>query len=244
VHANIARVSSVWKVEPLLQGTSYSSSCTLVTNGSHRVVIDTGLLIHETALFDALCARGLDPADIDLIVNTHLHVDHCGNNLIFPRAAIALSKRELEWTLTFYAAVFGSSAPEEAAATFYPELSRSGISARTIRSVARIARLMWNADRVGDEKRFRWLETSDLPAGLEVMSTPGHTPHHISIRVAASPPVIISGDAILARNVSARVHTMIPHSQAQFAATRDALLRSGLTIIPGHDAPFQTTQTG
>jgi hypothetical protein len=31
---------------------------------------------------------------------------------------------------------------------------------------------------------------------------------------------------------------MIPHSRSQFDATRSELLQSGLTIIPGHDAPF------
>ena len=67
---------------------------------------------------------------------------------------------------------------------------------------------MWNQDRVGSEDRFRWLETSNLPTGLDVISTPGHTPHHISIRVAASPPVIISGDAVLARSYGANVRTM------------------------------------
>ena len=232
------RVSSVWKVEPLLEGTSYSSTCTLVANSSYRVVIDTGLSIQERALLAALRARGLDPADVDLVVNTHLHVDHCGNNVVFPRAVIALSKHELQWTLAFYDAVFASRAPEETAARFYPELPAAGIAPRTIRTVTRIARLMWNRDRVGREERFRWLETSNLPAGLEVIATPGHTPHHISIRVAASPPVIVSGDAILARSGGARVRTMIPHSRSQFEVTRSALLQSGLTIIPGHDAPF------
>jgi len=238
VRANIARVSSVWRVEPLLAGTSYSSSCTLVTNSSHRVVIDTGLSIQERSLLDALRARGLDPADVDLVVNTHLHVDHCGNNVVFPRAAIALSKHELQWTFAFYDAVFASRAPEEAAARFYPELPASGIPPRTIRKVTRIARLVWNRDRVGSEERFRWLETSNLPAGLDVIATPGHTPHHISIRVAASPPVIVSGDAILARSYGARIRTMIPHSRRQYEATRGALLQFGLTVIPGHDAPF------
>jgi len=209
-----------------------------VTNSSHRVVIDTGLSIQQRSLLDALRARGLDPADVDLVINTHLHVDHCGNNVVFPRAAIALSKHELQWTFAFYDAVFATHAPEEAAARFYPELPTWGIAPRTIRRVTRIARLMWNQDRVGSEDRFRWLETSNLPTGLDVISTPGHTPHHISIRVAASPPVIISGDAVLARSYGANVRTMIPHSRTQFAATRDALLQSGLTIIPGHDAPF------
>ena len=232
----------MWKVEPLLEGTSYSSSSTLVTNRSHRVVIDTGLSVQERSLLAALRARGLDPADVDLVVNTHLHVDHCGNNAVFPRAAIALSKNELQWTFAFYDAVFVSHAPEEAAARFYPELPASGIAPRTIRKVTRVARLIWSRARVGSEERFRWLETSNLPAGLDVIPTPGHTPHHISIRVAASPPVIISGDAILAKSYGAKVRTMIPYSRAQFEATRRELLRSGLAIIPGHDAPFAAAE--
>jgi len=226
----------------LLEGTSYSSSCTLVTNSTHRVVIDTGLSIQGDVLLDALGARGLDPDDIDLVVNTHLHVDHCGNNLLFPRATIALSKRELNWTLAFFEAVFASRAPEVVAVKFYPELPEAGVAPRTIRSVTRIARLMWSRDRVGSEERFQWLETANLPDGLDVIPTPGHTPHHVSILVAASPPVIVSGDAVLARSHSAKVRTMIPHSREQFEATRDTLLQSGLTIIPGHDAPFAASE--
>lgn len=31
-------------------------------------------------------AASLDPDDVDTVVNTHLHIDHCGGNDLFPRA--------------------------------------------------------------------------------------------------------------------------------------------------------------
>ncbi|HEY6358097.1 MAG TPA: MBL fold metallo-hydrolase, partial [Vicinamibacterales bacterium] len=79
-------MSQAWRVETLLQGTGYSSSATLLTHASHRVVVDTGLSIQEDDLLHALRARGLEPADIDIVINTHLHVDHCLNNALFSRA--------------------------------------------------------------------------------------------------------------------------------------------------------------
>src|SRR5436190_23907707 len=96
-----------WRVDVLLVGTGYSSTCTLVSSGTCHVVIDTGLSIQEGALIDALAQRGLAPTDIDVVINTHLHVDHCGNNAMFSRATIFMSQTEWRWTQSFYAALFG-----------------------------------------------------------------------------------------------------------------------------------------
>jgi glyoxylase-like metal-dependent hydrolase (beta-lactamase superfamily II) len=101
-----------------------------------------------------------------------------------------------------------------------------------------MARLFWRRDRLGPEERFRWIEATTLPTGLEIVPTPGHTPFHISIRVAAPTPTIIAGDAVLAEDPEARVRTMIPHSRAQFLATRGALLGRGERIVPGHGCAF------
>ena len=43
---------------------------------------ETGLAV--TTLTEALEAQGLAPEDVDTVINTHLHDDHCGNNLLFP----------------------------------------------------------------------------------------------------------------------------------------------------------------
>jgi N-acyl homoserine lactone hydrolase len=231
-------MSDAWSVEVLLQGTGYSSTCTLLTGAGHRVVIDTGLSIQESELVTALARKDLTPADIDTVINTHLHVDHCGNNAIFSRAAIFMSQTEWHWTRAFYAALFGSRTPEREVAAFYPEIASYGLKTRTIRNVARMARMFWDPARLGNDAQMRWLETSSLPAGLEILPTPGHTPHHLSIRAAAPEPVIIAGDAVLAEDAYAKVKTMVPYDRAQFLATRQSLLERGETIVPGHGAQF------
>jgi N-acyl homoserine lactone hydrolase len=242
--ATISTMSNDWTVEVLLEGTFYSSTCSLLTNRDRRIVIDTGLSIQEDALLDALGKRQLAPGDIDIVINTHLHVDHCGNNAVFPRAAIYMCQAEWHWTRAFYAALFASRTPERVAPDFYPEMPSHGLKTRTIRNVARMARLFWDPARLGEEKQFRWLETSPLPEGLEMLPTPGHTPHHLSIRVASPTPVIIAGDAVLAEDAEAKVKTMIPYSRAQFAATRQVLLDRGDRIVPGHGPAFLPRPVG
>jgi glyoxylase-like metal-dependent hydrolase (beta-lactamase superfamily II) len=227
-----------WVVDVLLVGTGYSSTCTLATSPSHRILIDTGLSVDEDRLLSALDERRLRPEDIDIVVNTHLHVDHCGNNSIFARATIFMLEAEWRWTQRFYSSLFSSRAPERVTAEFYPEISSYGLSTRTIRNVARMARMFWDEKRLGAPGQLRWLEEAALPAGLDVLSTPGHTPHHISIRVAAASPVIVAGDAVLAEDAEAPIKTMVPFSRAQFTATRAALLEHGLTIVPGHGPAF------
>jgi len=43
---------------------------------------------------------GIDLASIDIVVNTHLHFDHCGNNHLFAGTPIHVQRRELDDALT------------------------------------------------------------------------------------------------------------------------------------------------
>ena len=43
-----------------------------------------------------LAAIGLDPDDIDVVVCSHLHPDHCGRNAFFGKATFVIHARELE----------------------------------------------------------------------------------------------------------------------------------------------------
>jgi glyoxylase-like metal-dependent hydrolase (beta-lactamase superfamily II) len=56
-------------------------------------------------LLDALAARGVKPEQVDLVINTHLHFDHCGGNTrvvddrlqpAFRRARYVVQRKELE----------------------------------------------------------------------------------------------------------------------------------------------------
>jgi glyoxylase-like metal-dependent hydrolase (beta-lactamase superfamily II) len=61
-------------------------NCVLVRDGDTTLLIDTGLgprpraLIPEpdARLLDGLARRGVAPEDVDIVVHTHLHVDHVG----------------------------------------------------------------------------------------------------------------------------------------------------------------------
>lgn len=68
------------------------SSVTLVVSGSRAIIVDTGLKGEAELLIDALALRGLAPSDIEMIVNTHSHPDHTGNNFLFDHADFLIPK--------------------------------------------------------------------------------------------------------------------------------------------------------
>lgn len=70
------------------------SSITLIDAGTKKILVDTGLLGEDGIILDALAARGLSPPDIDFVVNTHLHLDHCGCNLLFRGSVFYADKNE------------------------------------------------------------------------------------------------------------------------------------------------------
>ena len=69
-------------------------NCVLVRDADTTVLIDTGLgpkprtLIPEPValLLHELARRGVAPGDVDIVVHTHLHVDHVGWDGSFPNA--------------------------------------------------------------------------------------------------------------------------------------------------------------
>jgi N-acyl homoserine lactone hydrolase len=67
-----------------------------------RVLVDTGLTQLHPAVADMdprlhpLTEQDLDLGGIDLVVNTHLHFDHCGGNALFAGRPTYVQRRELE----------------------------------------------------------------------------------------------------------------------------------------------------
>ena len=45
---------------------------------------------------DALSEHGLSPVDIRIVINSHLHFDHCGQNSVFKHAPFYVQRSELE----------------------------------------------------------------------------------------------------------------------------------------------------
>ncbi len=78
----------------------------VVTHPGGAVLVDTGVggprqllsdwrVVNRSAA-DALAGLGMTPGDIGLVINTHLHFDHCGQNAVFPHAACYVQRGELE----------------------------------------------------------------------------------------------------------------------------------------------------
>jgi glyoxylase-like metal-dependent hydrolase (beta-lactamase superfamily II) len=68
------------------------SSVTMIINGRHKIIVDSGLMGEEEPLCRALAELGVKPEEIDCIVNTHSHPDHCGNNHLFSKAKVLTAK--------------------------------------------------------------------------------------------------------------------------------------------------------
>lgn len=125
----------------------------------------------RTTFLDDLKAAGFPPESIDLVLCTHLHVDHVGWNTrlengrwvpTFPRARHLFARREWEhWAAE-------------------PDADSKRIMADSVAPVldAGLAELVEMDHRLSDEL---WLEP-----------TPGHTPGHVSVRLRSG-----DGDAVI-----------------------------------------------
>ena len=147
-------------------------TCLVVRAGDRTVLVDTGLgdkLDDKTrdlwnlqypngTLVEGLARLGVAPADVDMVINTHLHGDHCAGNTafgpdgtlvpVFSNAEYVVQRREYEDAM---------QPNERTRATYLPA----------------------NYEPLVQSGQMRFLEgdTGLLP-GIRVVVTPGHTPGH------------------------------------------------------------------
>jgi glyoxylase-like metal-dependent hydrolase (beta-lactamase superfamily II) len=117
----------------------------------------------EPGLVPALAGAGFRPDDIDIVINTHLHFDHCGGNTrwddfgrvvpTFPRARYIIQRGEWEAALSPNERDRNSYLPEN----FVP-LQEAGL-----------------VDLVDGDR--------EVTPGVEVVVSPGHTRRHQSVLV-------------------------------------------------------------
>lgn len=83
----------------------------LILAGEEKILVETGIgdlpetyrRFHtikrkpDQALRAQLHEHKIKPEDITLVVNTHLHFDHCGNNALFPNAKFYVQADELRY---------------------------------------------------------------------------------------------------------------------------------------------------
>ncbi len=79
--------------------------------GEKHILIDTGISSAESAYYTespvedlidfegGLKKVGITPADVDWVIQTHLHFDHVGNTRLCKNARVIVQKKELEFAL-------------------------------------------------------------------------------------------------------------------------------------------------
>lgn len=66
--------------------TDASSTVTMIDTDAGTVLVDTGARSSADKLSKALSESDVRPEEVAHVVNTHMHVDHCGCNDMFPDA--------------------------------------------------------------------------------------------------------------------------------------------------------------
>ena len=94
-------VTPVFVADLLADGERMPVNVHLIEHPDGRVLVDTGMTELHPAVADMdprlqpLSEQDFDLAGIDIVVNTHLHADHCGGNRLFAGRPIHVQAREL-----------------------------------------------------------------------------------------------------------------------------------------------------
>jgi glyoxylase-like metal-dependent hydrolase (beta-lactamase superfamily II) len=157
----------------------------VVRTGQHTVLIETGIgnkqspkmqqIQQNKALLPAsLAAAGVRPEEIDIVINTHLHFDHCGwNTTLHPDGSV---------TPTFPNARYFAHAGEVAHG--HLQLDRD-----------RVSYLSPNYDPLIASDQMTLLDDAGIHAnpeicpGISVELFPGHTAHMMAVHIQPARPV-------------------------------------------------------
>ena len=95
-------ITPLLAAEVLVEGERWPVYVHVIDHPDGCVLVDTGMkeLRPELADFDArivsLSEQAFDLSGVDVVVNTHLHFDHCGGNHLFAGRPIYVQRQELE----------------------------------------------------------------------------------------------------------------------------------------------------
>jgi N-acyl homoserine lactone hydrolase len=182
-----------------------------------------GELEAADAMPGQLRARGLDPADVKLVVMTHLHFDHASGVAQFPGATFVVTKRE--WT----------AATEEKGVT-------GGYVRRQFDHAFDWRTVDFDADEVNSFAGFA--RSLDLfgDGSVRLAYTPGHTLGHMSVVLRTREgEFLVTGDAAYTtRTLSESVMPYGPHDEHEFRRSLREVQRyieqtPGATVSVGHD---------
>lgn len=159
-------------------------TCYLLRSGGKNILVDSGLGNRRRPNFpvghldESIANAGLTPADIDIVLNTHMHIDHVGWNTIdeedgsreifFPNAEFWFQQQEWDYWMQ----------PERMNELGSPHLLEC-------------------VEPLRDTGRIKFVDGEvSIDEHLTYVPTPGHTPGHVAIGIMSQGErAVIVGDA-------------------------------------------------
>lgn len=195
-----------------------SSNNVLIRGSRQTVLIDSGYCTHA-AQTQALVAHALDGRPLDLLINTHLHSDHCGGN-----AALQAAYPDLKTHIPPGHAHFVAAWNPDAL-TYGP----TGQSCPQFRFDAKL--------EPGTEFQLG-------NALWEIHAAPGHDTHSVMLFEPVE-RILVSADALWERGFGVVFPELDGEGAFDEVASTLDIIESlqPTTVIPGHGAPFRDVAT-
>ncbi|WP_375399383.1 MBL fold metallo-hydrolase [uncultured Amnibacterium sp.] len=99
-------IAPILVAELLVEGGRMPVYVHVIDHPDARILVDTGMTELHPAVADMdprltpLSEQAIDLASIDMVVNTHLHFDHCGGNHLFAGRPLYVQRQELDDALS------------------------------------------------------------------------------------------------------------------------------------------------
>ncbi|SMG33794.1 MBL fold metallo-hydrolase [Paraburkholderia susongensis] len=189
-----------------------SSNNVLLVDDASAALVDTGYATHAPQTV-ALVRNALKARPLDLIVNTHLHSDHCGGNALL----------QATWPCRTLI-----PAPEESAIRDWDEARLS------FRATGQTCERFGFSGTIAPGAQLQ-LGALDW----QVLGAPGHDPHSLML-YCADERILISADALWENGFGVIFPELEGESGfAEQQAVLDTIATLDVrVVIPGHGAPF------
>lgn len=164
----------------------------------------------EQEIVNALKKVNITPEQIDIVIHTHLHFDHSGNDELFKNASFIVQRDEIPWALT----------PPPYGMWYYREFS------------FHFQNVLDRVKAIEGDVR--------ITKGIEVWKLGGHTPGSMAVVVDTDiGRVALAGDvAVSYRNLEFRWPGGFFCNIEQVIRAYDRLLKETDIVVPSHDWEF------